>query len=222
LVIKKNSFEKIEYITAVDTAYNSDTDFIYAAVVTMKYPELIVTEEAFAKMETAFPYIPGLLVFREGPVILKAFSKLIIQPDMILIAGHGLDHPLSFGLASHLGLLLDSPTIGCSRKRLIGQYDEPDKQAGAFNLLSVANIDCGYVYRSRAKAKPIYISPGHRCGLEDSLEIIKNCLGNYRMPQPLRLAHLLANKSRRADKQEKQNIRKTDIKPNYNEKILSS
>ncbi len=194
LIIKESCFEKLEYITAVDTAYDNDTNHLYGAAVTMKFPELIETEKAVAKMDISFPYIPSLLSFREGPVILKALSRLTKKPDLVMFAGHGLAHPLSFGIASHLGLLLNIPSIGCARKCLAGQYEEPGNEAGQYSILSVANIECGYVYRSRPKVKPIFISPGHKCSLEDSLKVVITCLQKYRMPRPLRLAHLYANK----------------------------
>lgn len=205
LVIKESCFEKLEYITAVDTAYDNDSNRLHAAAVTMKYPELNETEKTVAEMDILFPYIPSLLSFREGPVILKALSKLIVKPDLVIFAGHGIAHPLSFGMASHLGLLLDTPSIGCARKCLDGQYVEPGSEPGQYSLLSVANVECGYVYRSRAKVKPIFISPGYKCSPEDSLKIIINCLREYRMPQPLRLAHLYANKYRRASERKRQN-----------------
>ncbi|MCP4706974.1 MAG: hypothetical protein GY865_20430, partial [candidate division Zixibacteria bacterium] len=115
----------------------------------------------------------------------------------------------------------DIPSIGCARKRLVGQYSEPDINAGSYNILSHKNIDCGYVYRSRTKVKPIFISPGHKCGLEDSFEIIKNCIGNYRMPQPLRIAHLYASKFRRVNERRNQKYCDTNNNRNFKEKILS-
>jgi len=220
LVIKESCFEKLEYITAIDTAYNNDSNRLYAAAVTMKYPELSETEKAVAQMDISFPYIPNLLGFREGPVILKTLSRLAVKPDMVVFAGHGIAHPLSFGMASHLGLLLDIPSIGCARKCLAGQYVEPGSEPGQYSLLSVANVNCGYVYRSRARVKPIFISPGYKCNLEDSLKIIINCLRGYRMPQPLRLAHLYASKYCRAGKRKEQNNNLLRKNHNHERKAL--
>jgi len=221
LVIKESCFEKLEYITAVDTAYNNDTNRLYAAAVTTKYPELNKTEKVVAQMDISFPYIPSLLAFREGPVILKALSGLIVKPDLVMFSGHGIAHPLSFGIASHLGLLLDTPSIGCARKCLSGQYDEPGSEPGHYTLLSLANIACGYVYRSRAKVKPIFISPGHKCNLEDSLKIISDCLNKYRMPHPLRMAHLYANKFRRTLEHKTDNNNYNNENQNQKRKALS-
>lgn len=221
LVIKESSFEKLEYITAIDTAYNNDTNRLYAAAVTMKYADFNETEKAVAEMDISFPYIPNLLGFREGPVILKALSQLIVKPDLIIFAGHGIAHPLSFGMASHLGLILDIPSIGCARKCLTGQYEEPGSEPGDYNIISLVNVACGHVYRSRAKVKPIFISPGHKCGLEDSLKIITNCLRDYRMPRPLRLAHIYANKFRRTSEQKRQNNNYDHKIKNHRRKALS-
>ena len=197
-VIKESCFDKLDLLTAVDTAYDSDLNVLYAAAVTMKYPELTEIEKVLARADITCPYVPSLLAFREGPVILKVLSRLKTTPDMVMFAGHGRAHPLSFGMASHLGLLLNMPSIGCARKSLGGQYDLPGNESGQYNILTVSNIECGYVYRSRTGVNPIYISPGHKCNLEDSLKIVINCLEKYRIPQPLRLAHLYANKFRRA------------------------
>jgi len=222
LIINESCFENLEYITAVDTAYNNDTNRLYSSVVTMKYPELNEAERAIAEGDITFPYIPSLLGFREGPVILSALSKLIIKPDLIIFAGHGIAHPLSFGIASHLGLLFDTPSIGCARKCLIGQYDEPGEKQGQYNSISIANVECGFAYRSRIKVKPIFISPGYKCSLDDSLKVIVSCLTNYRMPHPLRLAHLYANKYRRANKNKIKTLNNNYDNRDKEENILST
>lgn len=204
LIITESRFDRLEYITAVDTAFNDNLNRLYAAAVTIKLPELTDIERAVAEMPAVFPYIPTLLSFREGPVIVKALSRLKIAPDLVIFAGHGIAHPRSFGLASHLGLLFDKPSIGCARKCLSGEYKEPPMEKGAYSILYINNIECGFVYRSRTNVKPMFISPGHRCSLEDSFRIIGDCQGDYRMPHPLRLAHMYANKYRRSAERRQQ------------------
>lgn len=197
-IIIENRFNKLEYLTAVDTAYDVAAGELFAAAVTLRLPGLTDVERAFASMKANFPYIPALLSFREGPVILKALSRLLINPDVILFAGHGIAHPRSFGLASHLGLLTDTPSIGCARKHLCGDYRVPSPEKGSCSSLFVANIDSGFVYRTKEKVKPMFISPGHKCSIHDSLEIMRLCLTEYRMPEPLRMAHLYAVKYRQS------------------------
>lgn len=216
LVVSESCFEKLEHITAVDTAFNINTNRLYAAAVTLTYPELTDTERVVGEMETSFPYLPALLSFREGPVILKTLSRLKIRPDLVIFAGHGVAHPRSFGMASHLGLLLDIPSIGCARKCLVGEYSEPPVEKGGCSSLSLSNIACGFVYRTRSGVKPMFISPGHKCSMDDALKIIINCLGQYRMPLPLRLAHMYANKYRRSA--ERKNRAVKDWRANRKEK----
>jgi len=187
-------FENISLITSVDTAYNNVNNRIYAAAVTMTYPDLTDVERAVAEMEAEFPYIPALLTFREGPIILKTLSRLQKKPDLIIYAAHGIAHPRFIGMASHLGLLTDIPSIGCARKILTGRYKYPSRTRGSRSVLSVAGKEVGYVYRTKDDVKPMIISPGHKCSLEKALEIIERCLTTYRMPEPLRLAHLFAGK----------------------------
>jgi deoxyribonuclease V len=193
-IIADHDIGKLEYITAVDTAFNDRNNRLYAAAITVKYPELIDVEREVAEMETEFPYIPALLAFREGPVILKALSRLKTDPDVIIFPGHGIAHPRGFGLASHLGLLADIPSIGCARRILCGDFRNPPPQKGGCSSLFVGDIEVGFVYRTKENVKPMFISPGHRCGIREALDIIIKCDTGYRMPEPLRLAHLFANK----------------------------
>ncbi len=221
LLIRESCFDKLEYITGVDTAFDDKKNRIFAAAVTMKYPEMVDTERAVADMEMSFPYIPGLLGFREGPVILKTLSRLSTKPDLVIFAGHGLAHPRGIGMAAHLGLLIDTPSIGCARRPLVGVFDEPSVLAGEYTLISIENVECGFVYRSRAGVKPIYISPGHKCSLADALRIIKDCLDEYRMPMPLRLAHLFANKYRRSRERKNREKKASNKNSEMKNKILN-
>jgi deoxyribonuclease V len=186
--------ENPQLITAVDTAYNEKNSRLYAAAVTLKYPELENVERAVAEMEAGFPYIPALLAFREGPVILKALARLSTRPDVIIYPGHGVAHPRSFGMACHLGLLTDIPAIGCAKKCLTGDFRQPSEEKGSCSSLFVSNVEVGFVYRTKDDVKPMFITPGYKCSIRDAIDIIVGCLTQYRMPEPLRLAHLFANK----------------------------
>ncbi|MCK5124726.1 MAG: deoxyribonuclease V [candidate division Zixibacteria bacterium] len=188
---------KIKLIAGVDTAFNPSTEKLHSAVCLFTYPGLKLCQQSRASMKATFPYIPGLHAFREGPAILKALKRLTKTPDIIIFAGHGIAHTRRFGLACHMGLLLNCPTIGCARKRLAGQYDEVGPDKGDSSELFVQNEQVGFVYRSRQSVKPIFISPGHLCTNDDAVRILISCLCGYRLPEPLRAAHRLANRDKR-------------------------
>ncbi len=207
-----STFDKVELVAAVDTAYNDKINRLYAAAVTMNINTMTDVERAVAEMDAVFEYIPAALSFREGPVILKALSRLQIQPDLVIFAGHGIAHPRSFGMASHLGLLLNIPSIGCARKLLSGEFQMPDEEKGSYSQLYVANIHCGYAYRTKNRVKPMFISPGHMCSIDDALDIVKKCLTEYRMPEPMRLAHLFASKYKQSA-EKKMGLRKKKTHP---------
>jgi len=196
-----------EFITAVDTAYSSKANRLFAAAVTLKYPTMENCERAVAECEVKFPYIPALLAFREGPVILKALSRLKTIPDLVIFPGHGLAHPRGCGMASHLGLLTDIPSIGCARKCLVGDYRTPLPEKGSCSSLFVSDIEVGLVCRTKTKVKPMFISPGHKCTIRDAFETTVACLTEYRMPEPLRLAHLFANKYKQSSEKKMGNKR---------------
>jgi deoxyribonuclease V len=143
-----------------------------------------------------FPYIPGLLTFREAPILLAALNRLRRQPDVILVDGQGIAHPRGLGLASHLGLLIGRPTIGCAKSRLIGTTDDLRREAGSVNPLRWEGKIIGIVWRSKLRCNPLYISPGHLITLEEALRVAQQCLGRYRLPLPLREAHLLSQQQR--------------------------
>lgn len=193
-VVVESSFENVELITALDTAYNNEYNRLYAAAVTMSYSELSCIERSVAEMEAHFPYVPALMAFREGPVILKALSRLQTKPDIIVYPGHGIAHPRSLGMASHLGLITGIPSIGCARKKLIGDYRMPSREKGSCASLFLSNVEVGLVYRSKDNVRPVFVTPGHMCSIRDAIDIVIHCLTEYRMPEPLRLAHLYANK----------------------------
>jgi len=151
--------------------------------------EFEYVETVTAEQETKFPYIPGLLSFREAPVCLEAVRKLARQPDLFMIDGQGVAHPRRLGLAAHLGLFFDKPTIGCAKSRLIGTYEEPGLEKGAYSLLYDRREVIGAVVRTRSRVKPVFVSVGHKCTLEDAIRITIACATKYRIPEPTRLAH---------------------------------
>jgi len=174
---------KINYIAAADVAYINDTNISLCVIVIFSYPELELLNIINHHNKTSYPYIPGLLYFREGPVILETFKKLKIQPDIVIFDGHGIAHPRRFGLASHVGLLLNIPSIGCAKSILYGCYEEPGGKRGSKTLLyNDQHKPVGIVLRSRENVKPVFI--------HESAEIIMNCLTRYRIPEPLRLADI--------------------------------
>ena len=189
---------KIQTIAGADVSYDKHSGRFYAGVVVFKLnKQLELIEEATAVGKARFPYIPGLLSFREAPILLMAFRKLKNNPDIVLFDGQGIAHPRHFGLASHMGLILDKPSIGCAKSRLVGEYGSVENTAGAYSKLIYENKIVGVVLRTKKNTKPIFISPGHRTNLTFAIRIVlKTCCG-YRIPEPTRQAHLLVNKLRR-------------------------
>jgi len=196
-IILKNDFEDISQIKTVagcDVSYSKDEKKIYGAVVVLDFATLKILETVKIKYggKFAFPYIPGYLSFREGPVLLEAIKKLKTEPDLFLFDGQGIAHPRGIGIASHLGVILDKPSIGCAKSHLYGNYEEPPPALkGAYTFLKDnAGTLMGIVMRSKKYTKPIFISQGHRIGLTTAADIIFKCLTKYRIPEPLRLAHI--------------------------------
>ncbi len=160
-----------------------------AAVVVLTYPDMQVIETALAQMPTPFPYIPGLLSFREGPVLELAFQKLQAEPDAFIFDGMGRAHPRRIGIASHMGLWLQKPSIGCGKTLLTGHFREPPDERGAFSDLVDHGEVIGAVLRTRPKVKPVFISVGHFADLDTSVKLVMSCTGKYRLPEPIRAAH---------------------------------
>jgi len=145
----------------------------------------------------SFPYQPGFFVFREGPVLIKALQRLQVSPDVIMFDANGVAHEKGIGMASHLGLMLDLPSIGCAKKRLVGEYEEPDNKLNATKPLMFKGKQVGTVIRTRMDVKPLFISIGHKIDLESAVELISSTTRGYRLPEPMRVAHILSNKMRR-------------------------
>jgi len=176
-------------IAGLDCAFSKDGKRIGAAVIIMSFPDLQVIETKTATAKVTYPYIPGLLSFREGPVCIKAVKQIENTPDVFLIDGQGIAHGRRLGLAAHLGLFFDKPTIGCAKSRLIGEYDEPKKEKGNYTPLIYKGQQVGSVVRTRTNVKPLFISVGNKCTLDDAVKITLACAKKYRLPEPTRLAH---------------------------------
>lgn len=180
-------------IAGVDISVNRTREKATGAVVVLSFPELEVVETSvIVTGKLGFPYIPGLLTFREAPLILEACEKLVSKPDLILIDGQGIAHPRRMGLASHLGLFLGIPTIGCAKSRLCGKHEEPDVKPGSHAELIDGDEIIGVVLRTKAGVKPVYVSIGHKIDLQNAMYWVLECCHGYRLPEPCRLAHLAA------------------------------
>jgi deoxyribonuclease V len=184
-------------LAAADISYNRFDPRLFAAVVVVKAGDLEIIESVGIQRRTEFPYVPGLLSFREAPAILDAFRQLRVRPDVVLCDGQGIAHPRRLGLATHLGLWLGLPTIGCAKSRLCGTADEPGPRRGDRLPLWVDGEVRGFVLRTRDRVQPLFVSPGHRCDLESAARIVLETTRGRRLPEPARLAHGLVNALRR-------------------------
>jgi len=190
--------DAIKRIAGADVSYGKDSDLFFAVVVLLTYPGLEPVEEKHAVEKAPFPYIPGLLSFREGPALLKAFAGLEQKPDLVIFDGQGIAHPRGLGLASHMGLFLDVPSIGCGKRRLVGHHEDVGGVKGDRVPLIFHERTVGAVLRTRPGVKPVFVSPGHRIGLEGSVEVVLNCCRGYRLPEPVRKAHRAVNRLRQS------------------------
>lgn len=185
-----------ELVAGVDVSYRKHGDLFFAAVVVLRMADLQVVTEASACARVSFPYIPGLLSFRELPVLLQAFRHLELKPDLVMVDGQGIAHPRRLGLASHLGLWLDLPTIGCAKSRLCGEYNPPGDKRGEKSPLWDGEEQIGSVVTTRDRVKPLFISPGHKIDIDRAVELVLACGGKYRLPESTRQAHLFSNRLR--------------------------
>lgn len=191
--------KEIQYIGGADISFNKYEKTVYAGIIILDIQSLKAVAHGLAITEVHFPYIPGLLSFREIPALLEAWNILELKPDVMMIDGHGLAHPRRMGIASHFGLLTHSPSLGVAKKKLVGHYTEPTAQAGNFTPLEHEGETIGYVYRTKKNVKPVFVSPGHLLDLDNALHFCQQCTGRYRIPEPTRQAHILVNKLRRSE-----------------------
>ncbi len=183
----------VRRVAGVDVGFEANGTVTRAAVAVLGYPDLDLLETAIARRPTEFPYVPGLLSFRELPAVLDALAGLRALPDLLLCDGQGIAHPRRLGIASHLGLLVDIPSIGVAKTRLLGTHGEPPDRRGAWTPLQADGEIIGAVLRTRLGVKPLYVSPGHRIGLETAVAFVKGCCTRYRLPETTRHAHRLAS-----------------------------
>jgi deoxyribonuclease V len=197
-VITENTLGEIRLIAGADIATSKDSPKAYAGVVVLSYPALEVVEERGLEDEVTFPYIPGLLAFREGPALIKVFEQLTTEPDVIVFDGQGLAHPRGMGIATHMGLVFDKPSIGCAKSLLFGRYQEPDHEKGAWaDLRDPQGHIIGAVLRSKPKTTPIFVSIGHRVDLPVAIRLLIECTRGVRIPEPTRQAHNFVTQLRR-------------------------
>jgi deoxyribonuclease V len=196
-VVREDRLGTIRAVAGVDLGFPKTPDGSVlgrAAVVVLRVPDLDLVEERVVERPVTFPYIPGLLSFREAPVGLAAIGSLETRPDLLLVDGQGLAHPRRCGIACHLGLLLDLPTIGCAKSILVGHAEEPGPDPGDWTPLVHRGETIGAALRTRPKTKPIYVSTGHRVSLASAIELVSQCGRGYRLPEPTRLADRIASR----------------------------
>jgi deoxyribonuclease V len=195
--------KKIRTVAGADISFNKFSPVVWAAVVVLSLPSLEVVEEAGVVSETKFPYVPGLLSFRETPSVLEAWAKLKTEPDAVMFDGQGIAHPRRVGIASHVGLLINRPTFGCAKSVLVGKYEEPEEERGSWTPMidPKNNETVGAALRTKTRTHPIYVSPGHLIDLEGAIKLTLACDGGYRQPEPTRRAHLLVNAMRRGERE---------------------
>ena len=188
----------LRLVAGADVSYDRGSPALYAAVVVLDAESLEVVDVAHATTRAEFPYVPGYLSFRELPPLLAAFERLRLRPDLVLCDGHGRAHPRRFGLACHLGVALDLPTIGCAKSRLVGEHREPSARRGAHTALRDGRAGIGEVLRTREGVAPVYISIGHRVSLTTARRLVLRFTPRFRVAEPIRAAHAEVNRLRRS------------------------
>ncbi|MBI5115134.1 deoxyribonuclease V [Candidatus Poribacteria bacterium] len=187
---------EIRTVAGADVSYDKHSDKLYASLVVLSFPALDVLEEVIVEEKAAFPYIPGLLSFRETPIVVKAYERLRTAPDVLVCDGQGVAHPRGLGLASHLGLLLGIPSIGCAKSRLCGVHGPVGPEVGDYAPLKDNGRTIGAVLRTRRAVKPVYVSVGHMVNLRGAIKLILACGAGYRIPEPTRRAHHIVTMAR--------------------------
>ena len=192
----------VQTIGGADISFNRFSEIVYAGIVVLSLPDLRIVEAAGVKSTTRFPYVPGLLSFRETPSLLEAWQQLKTKPDVLMLDGQGVAHPRRFGIACHVGLLLDLPTVGCAKSILVGRHGELDAEAGHSTPLLDRGELVGAAVRTKRNVAPVYVSAGHLLDLPAAVSLVLQATTKYRQPEPTRQAHLLVNRLRTADMSE--------------------
>jgi deoxyribonuclease V len=197
-VVLQDRFDAIRTVAGADLAFDPATNTAFAGVIVYRFPELMEIERRMARRKLRFPYVPGLLSFRESPILMAALARLRNEPDLILIDGHGRAHPRLFGIACHIGVLFDKPAIGCGKSLLVGEFRDPGKRAGSTSPLVFHDEVVGTVLRTRDGVKPIFVTQGHRVSLETAVRLVHACVDGFRIPKPTREADHYVRDLRRA------------------------
>lgn len=192
-IMTEDRLGPVQRVAGVDVGFEDQGAVTRAAVAVLSYPQLALLETAVARRPTRFPYLPGLLSFREIPAVLDALEKLVTLPDLLLCDGQGIAHPRRLGIAAHLGLLMDIPTIGVAKTRLWGTHGKVPEERGSWTPLWDKDEMIGAVLRTRVGVKPLFISPGHRISLATAIDVVLGCTTRYRLPETTRHAHRLAS-----------------------------
>lgn len=209
----------VSLVAGCDISFNKFSEIVYAGIVVLKLPELEIVDQATAVTKTRFPYIPGLLSFRETPALLEAWARLQTPPDVVVLDGQGLAHPRRFGIACHFGLLAGLPSMGCAKTVLVGKFEEPDPEAGSHSEMIHRGEVVGAALRTKDNVSPVFVSPGHLIDLPSAVDLVLRCVkgystgdrSKYRIPEPTRQAHLLVNALRRGEVSESPNPESLDL-----------
>ena len=194
LVMTENRLGTVRTVAGVDVGFQGEV--AQAAVVVLRYPQLEPMDYVLSQRPVTFPYIPGLLAFREGPVVMDALEQLRTDPDLLIFDGQGLAHPRRVGIATHIGVLVDRPSIGCAKSRLCGEHHQPAEARGSTARLTDGDEVIGMVVRTQDGVKPLYVSIGHKVDLETAVTYVLNCCRKYRLPEPIHYAHRVAGGER--------------------------
>lgn len=194
-VVRHDDFDVMppRLIGGADVGFEQGGEVTRAALVILEYPSLKLVEYKVARIATIMPYIPGFLSFREYPALLAAWEMLEQQPDLLFVDGHGISHPRRLGVASHFGMLVDVPTIGVAKRRLCGRFEPLDEEPGAQQPLMDKGEKIGWVWRSKKRCNPLFVSTGHRVSIDTALQWVQNCMAGYRLPEPTRWADAVAS-----------------------------
>ncbi len=187
---------EVNLVAGADVSYSKGSDILFAGVVIMEIPGMRILEEATAKGKVDFPYIPGFLSFRESPILIKAFERIQNVPDVVIFDGQGIAHPRHLGIASHLGLIIDLPSIGCAKNILVGKYKDVGNESGDYSPIIFRGNIVGVALRTRRNVFPVFVSPGHKIDVPSALAIVMKTCRGYRLPEPVRQAHILVNRMR--------------------------